>query len=356
MDVPAAMNVGSIEYWVGNGCDSATVRQTTTTTQCENVQRSYPNLTFPPYQCFTTLGSNCTSPYQNVPIPAGSLFKPTMPLQCGTISTATNDVFIVVTPQGTDPSMAGICKMNLNESVQGPSPVDSISAGSGDSAITLSWTPAVAGSAGNPVDSFQILCANADGSPVAGKMSSTLAYSICVGGAGGNIFRRNTILGGSVPGGTDDAGTGSTVDLLSEPLLGGPLIDNSWLSTQAVPADGGGDGGTIDTTAILTLNPMFTCSDQIKLGGTSYSTRITGLTNNSQYQFVVLSIDAYGNATPSPVLIATPIPTEDLWRRWYHDTGYSPGFCTVSNPLFIAGDALLVVLAIAWVASRRRRA
>jgi hypothetical protein len=360
--IPSSMQYGSVEYWVGSGCESYTTRTTANTTACENFGKTGVGLLLPQYQCYTSLSTGCeTGIYRTVSIPAQPLFAP-VTHQCGAVAAPTNDVYVVVYPQGQDVTMAAACKLNLTESMQTPPAPINISVGGGDSAVTLSWQQQI-GTSGNALWSFQVLCADADGNPIPGKKPDAQAYSVCLGQTdadagtvtGGVISRRNTIFQGSgITTGTDDGGT-TTQDLsvASEPLL----------DTQAVPADGGADAGAMINNNVFAdtsnnaIDPKYICTNEILASGqTSFSTRITGLNNNQFYQFLVLSIDQWGNTARSQVLVAEPTPTEDLWRRWYHDTGYSPGFCGVSDPLFIAGDALLVVLAIAFLASRRRRA
>src|SRR4029077_16463078 len=121
----------------------------------------------------------------------------------------TNDVYVIVYPQGQDVMSAPFCALNLTESTQGPpTPVD-ISAGAGDGAVTINWAQAQTGTAGNATVSFQVLCADKDGNPVPGKLSSQQAYSVCLHG---NISRRNNIFFGGTGTGTGDGGTSSSFD------------------------------------------------------------------------------------------------------------------------------------------------
>ncbi|HEY7955051.1 MAG TPA: hypothetical protein VII38_07140, partial [Polyangia bacterium] len=129
------------------------------------------------------------------------------------------------------------------------------------------------------------------------------------------------------------------------------------LHTDAL--DGGlatGDGGVMITNSdfVKTLDPRFICSASQQVSGTNYSQRISGLINKQPYQFVVLSIDLYGNATPSAIVVGTPQPTEDLWNRFY-DEGGRAGFCQIGGGIAIAGDALLVLAALGLLLAFRRR-
>lgn len=108
---------------------------------------------------------------------------------------------------------------------------------------------------------------------------------------------------------------------------------------------------------MTTLDPRFICSDKLQVSGTSYSQRVGGLVNKQPYQFAVLSIDLYGNATPSAIVVGTPQPTEDLWNRFYNEGGRA-GFCEMGGGLEVAGDALLVLAALGLLLALgfRRRA
>jgi hypothetical protein len=82
------------------------------------------------------------------------------------------------------------------------------------------------------------------------------------------------------------------------------------------------------------LDTALICTGPINVSGTSYASRITGLMNGNTYQFVVLSIDNYGNATPSGVLTAVPQPVEDLYRRYRDKGGTASGFCFIATAAF----------------------
>ncbi|HMY59044.1 MAG TPA: hypothetical protein PK472_12350, partial [Pseudomonadota bacterium] len=63
------------------------------------------------------------------------------------------------------------------------------------------------------------------------------------------------------------------------------------------------------------VDPHFICSDRITAATTSSSARIAGLQNNETYEVMVVSIDAYGNASPSAVVEGVPLPTQGVLDR-----------------------------------------
>jgi hypothetical protein len=94
--------------------------------------------------------------------------------------------------------------------------------------------------------------------------------------------------------------------------------------------DGGGLFG-MGSGPLTGLDPAYICSNQLNPSQTS--TRIGGLVNGQVYHFLVLSVDAYGNATPSDLITGSPQPTEDLWRR-YRDEGGGAGGCFIATAAF----------------------
>jgi hypothetical protein len=56
--------------------------------------------------------------------------------------------------------------------------------------------------------------------------------------------------------------------------------------------------------------------------------------NGKTYQIVVLSIDQFGNATPSPIVRGTPEPAEDLYHRYFNSGGRASGFCFIATAAF----------------------
>ena len=100
---------------------------------------------------------------------------------------------------------------------------------------------------------------------------------------------------------------------------------------MGTPDGGGLFGGTNGSGRLGGLNPDYICTDQI--GAERHRHAHRSLVNGQVYHFLVLSVDAYGNATASSLIDGSPQPTEDLWRR-YRDEGGGPGGCFIATAAF----------------------
>jgi hypothetical protein len=307
---------GTAEMWVGSGCDNYTTRTTASTTACEKLAAI--DITQ-----FTT-GSQ-TSGRIHLPVPGNALASPVAHM-C-TQATASNAVYLFFF---TDPmSPFASCTLQLTQQNQGPTAVVSPQAGSGDGAINLTWTNPPPGS--YTAKQFQVLCSDDSGQPITNSPPAPL-YSTCVNGV---LERRQEQTGGTLNGVVGDGGTLTTGDGGTASLI----APGGTLHTDATPLDGGapdmaenpiwlGDGGF---GPLSTLDKRFVCSSMI--GATSTSARITGLKNNQVYHFVILSIDNFGNATPSTPVTGVPEPVQDLYRR-YRDAGGASGSCFIATAAF----------------------
>lgn len=345
---------GSAEVWVGSGCDQYMNRQNGTLQVCERV--ASPNI-----QNFTTAGSANNA--IEIPIPGNAIVSP-IKHDCNPMTnpTGANGIYLLMFNDPTMPFAS--CKLQLNEQNQGPAAVTRPGASSGDGAVTVSWTDPTPGSY-NPTY-YQVLCADDCGNPINSSASSAQSYSTCVNGV---LSRRQINTGGNPPGTGGDGGTTSSPDLAPRLLPPAGETQPEWhAQPQASPftcaADMGsssmGDMGPFfggSSGPLATLDPKYICSGQ--LSATATSTRITGINNYQLYHFVVLSVDQFGNATPSPIVDGTPQPTEDLWRR-YRDSGGGPGGCVVgartidSYERWVWSLFALTLLA-AWLLRRSRR-
>jgi hypothetical protein len=312
-----AGTVGQSHFFIGANCQLDAQRSSTPKV-CQEF--------FPPGIDFFTFvtGSSPATGFINVPIPANPLFSSTASQNDCTANNASS-VWVLLVPSGTTNDDGALCSLQFAATNIGP-PGVSPSALPGDSAVTVNWTQPP--TSNGQTNSFQILCADNQGQPIPGLLSATQAYSICVDGT---IKRRNNFQSGSV-GTTDDGGVSSAVDLGTTSQ---PLDDN--LGTLATDDMGTDNPDLLNVTTITnqafatSLDPRFICSDEIKLSGANYSRRIGGLNNGSTFQFVVLAIDIYGNATPSGVATATPQAVEDLYNRYRHDGGGGSGFCFIAT-------------------------
>jgi hypothetical protein len=329
MALPSGMT-GTAEVWVGTGCDNYTARTQVGQTVCEKIGTLDINQ--------FTLGGTSDG---NIEIPLNGAAVNSPITHACTQAAASNSVYVFLY---TSPSMPfATCTLQLNQQNQGPGAPASASASSGDSAVTVSWLPP--NSTMTQPSFFQLLCADEHGNPLPGQPGSNAQqYSTCLPSG---LKRRPLPTSGSIGTGTgtDDGGT-TTADLgtASAPLTGTSLPSAPPSPSPAATDDGGVDlgaadmavGGQMPTTTSLpapftNLDPALICSAGLLVSGTSYSQRIAGLTNGQTYQFVVLSIDRYGNATPSELLTATPQPVEDLYRRYYDSGGRATGFCFIAT-------------------------
>jgi hypothetical protein len=340
MCLPAGTQ-GIPTVWVGSAaCTSFTTRTTTNQTQCQQYMPSNVTTT-----SFNAAGGNCsTTTFFDVEIPARALFSPNVG-NCD-IPMASNQVFIFIGDQ-TNP--VATCTLPLTEQGAGPDAAVNTSAASGDGAVTVNWSAPPLGAV-QPY-AYQVLCADSAGNPIKTNPDDA-AYSSC---QADGIHRNQTLFGASsVTTTTDDGGT-TTDGGLSSMSFG--LSGRAGPASPAVTDDMGTDDmgtddmgtdmapGTTLSSGIrptvtslpapfTNLDPRFACTGQILSNAQDYSPRITGLTNDSTYHFVVLAIDLFGNATPTAVFDGTPRPVDNLYARYREAGGTAQGFCFVATAAF----------------------
>jgi hypothetical protein len=320
---------GTVEVWVGTGCDNYTTRSTPNQTQCQKLTFGIPDVTV------FSRGSSVNGLIE-IPIPGDALSSPQPNGGMHSCSTATtsNNVYVFVY---TDASMPfAQCSLNLQQQNQGPAAATGVFAGSGDSAINLQWT--------NPPQNafspklYQILCSDDAGNPITSSPPAAL-YSTCNNGV---LERRTLPSGGSVGGTGADAGT-TTLDAGVRASRAPQMMQSHTVEPQA-PAmlDMATTDMTTTPSSDMATNPVtfaplagldrkYVCTDQI--AATNNSVRISNLQNNKHYHFVVVAVDLYGNPTPSSDAAGTPKPVEDLYRR-YRDKGGAPGGCFIATAAF----------------------
>jgi hypothetical protein len=180
--------------------------------------------------------------------------------------------------------------------------VSSIRATGGDETIHLTWTAP----SDRPTDiaHYQALCANLDGSPVGGGGAPqyVTTASVC-GAAGGADAALQTIPIAST---TDGMDAGDT--------------------TVSAP-----------TGAFGNLEKQFICGTADS--NTANSLDITGLSNGSHYQVILLSTDLHGNYAGGYLTsTVTPIASTDFWEDLHNNRGskVEGGLCLVAETY---GDA-----------------
>jgi len=322
-----ASTAATAQIWVGDSsCTNSQTRTSSSNTTCENIAS-------PPIQDFTVNSTANSGSGLHYVIKADALsqpFKhmcdPTQP--GGPPSTAANSIYVFIFQ---DPSMPlATCMLTLSEQLKGPDPVTNTSASGGDGAVTLNWTPPPLGTFAPSF--FQVLCTDDCGNPVKSS-PNTQIYSTCNNGV---LARRDLTTGGSGIGTGTDGGVASAGDMS---LAAATVDGRRWEPRDTTcPADMGvdttADGGVFGPGSMSNFNnldPSYVCTDQIN--PSQNSARISGLVNGQVYHFFVLSVDAFGNATASPRIDASPQPTEDLWRR-YRDAGGGGGGCFIATAAF----------------------
>jgi hypothetical protein len=332
-------DVTALEVWVGSACNLQANRNTTGQgAACVRVVRQ-DNLVV---DDFRAGGAGSGGPLFQ-PIPVRSLLAPSG-AECSALAGGlSNGVFFLFSTGTTSGDSTNYCSLVLPAQIQPPLPPelpDTNQASGGDGAVTVRWE-APTTTTRQPVR-YQVLCATADGQPVPGKgLSSGLRqyYTTCTrsnqlyrqyieappsypgpggGGTDGGTNDDGGIDGG-LDGGTDDAGDDGGMD-------GG--------------VNGGLDGGTggsctaLNTPqGLLDLDPAYLCSGLI--GGSASQSRIDGLRNGQSYQFLVVGIDAYGNAVPaSGVSCDRAQLVDDFYNRYRNAGGKPQGFCFIATAAY----------------------
>ncbi len=123
--------------------------------------------------------------------------------------------------------------------------------------------------------------------------------------------------------------------------------------------DSGTDSDGIDTSGIETLDWDYVCSDFIAANAST--ARIDGLTNDLDYQVLLVAFDYAGNpVAASEVFVATPRETTDLWEQCnaQGEICGTGGFCscTTGGPSPQDTGWLVFTGLLGLVARRRTRA
>ncbi len=320
----------AFSVWEGAGCNAVTARSTTGNV-CEQVRATVSPMSF-------WNGGSSARPQQGIdvraliaPLGASSPSNP-LPHSCpeGGVNIS-NAVWMLF----GDPNRPDYCSVVVPANTIPPSAPQDFTAGSGDSAVVLKWNAPPTGTA-RPPAAYQVLCADVDGNPLAGQGAydmtdfireehldlHLLQYSTCTADG---LQRRVLATGSPTLAPPVDAGV-APPQLLS--ANSDPPLDEEFsaLATDAQTVAG--------ASALNSLDKKFVCSDPIARIGTRYSKRIDGLTNGVAYQFMVVGIDDSGNTMPTPVLIATPRPTQDLYQRFLAEGGRPQGFCFIATAAF----------------------
>ncbi len=213
------------------------------------------------------------------------------------------------------------CKLPLSVNTQGPTAPSLNSVGSGSGALTARWSVQT-GTSG--IQYYQVLCRSVKtpSVPVMSEafLSSTpYFFSACIDG---KLYRR-------------------------------PLNASNTNTTEDRPGF-----GEKPTAGTFLVDPRFICSERITATTTDLSARITGLNNGEDYEVMVVSIDNYGNASPSAVMVGTPQPTKGVLDDICQQEADCPaGFGCSASGRMPAPSLLLALSAVGllWGLLRRGR-
>jgi hypothetical protein len=274
------------------------------------------------------------------------------------------NLWFFLTQAGGD--LAGTAaQYQLSVDVRGPSPPGSVSAGIGDGALIINWTPS-----GDPdTQGYIVYCdpppngnvptTDSAASPTQTDAGTTL---VCVDGGfddggfddSGDALPGTYIDGGCslVPNGSSSSSSGSSGTVGSSNCPSTVLVSGGGTTST----DEAGNSTTVGGTQKF-IDPAYICAN---LGSPSSSNATaTGLTNGTFYTIAVAGIDNYGNTGPlgNPAC-ETPQVVLDFWDQYKADGGGAGGgFCSVDGAS-ISATATPILVFGAWAvagAVRRRR-
>ena len=298
---------GTVEVWVGAGCDDYTTRTTPGQTACEKLTTGVPFFTE-----FTTASPDGL--FIHVPIPAQSLFAPVTHV-CSPL-TVSNGIYVLIYNDPTQPT-ASCTLTDLTENAHPPTAVTDVKASpdttSPTGGVNVSWTLPPQTSF-NP-SNFEILCADEAGNPE-GIFTTPASYSVC---EPTGIERRQIPTGGVTTG---------------PPLKVRP---------DKTPAMG----------TFASFDQRFVCGSVSAVGNDMKLL----LDPTKAHQIEVLAVDLFGNVTPSPVVSVGASTTGNDMGSGSEPTkshGCSMGGAAASSPWAVA-FVLLALTALVVRSQRRRR-
>ncbi|HEX2569456.1 MAG TPA: CFI-box-CTERM domain-containing protein [Polyangia bacterium] len=328
--------IQSLAVWVGRECN-VTANRTSTSTLCREVsQRDISHTDF------QTGGRGSSAPlFQR--IPAQALLLPggeACPTGDTDGASATNSIWFIFTTSGS--SSDNYCMLQLPSRTQlpdVPAYATTDPALGGDGAVTIRWQNPTATS--TQPQRYQVLCATADGQPVPGKSSSRQYYSVCTSEGLRRQYIDNATTTYPAPtGSVVDGGTGSDAGAADGGTDGG-TDGATGGGTDASGGGGGSDAGTgggscsgvVTPSGLMQLDPRYLCTNSID--ATARQARVTGLTNNETYQFVLVGIDNNGNArAASGVVCARAQQVEDFYTHFRNEGGKAQGFCFIATAAY----------------------
>jgi hypothetical protein len=272
------------------------------------------------------------------------------------------NVWFFLTQAGADLSGTA-AQYQVSVDVRGPSPPSSVSAGIGDTALIVDWTPS-----GDPDTQGYIVYV--DPPPNGNKPTADSAPPPSTTDAGTTLVCHD---GGFTDGGFDDSGDA----LPGAPIDGGCTLEPN---SSSGGSSGTVGGGTNCPSSVLVSGGGTTTTDEAgnstTVGGTqryvdpayiganqgspsSTHATVANLTNKQLYTVAVAGIDNYGNTGPlGDPRCNTPEEILDFWDQYKKDSGGAGGgFCSVDGASLSATATPVVIFGVWTVLGivRRRR-
>jgi hypothetical protein len=281
-----------VDFWVGTTCDMATSRTGTSPTCTPLTSESvndldadlFPGGVFKNFDLFQVATAN--SPAQP-------------PTACPQLDSVSNSIFalVAVSPNsGTNYNVSfpqpagGLTGDTTSGGIDTRPPplpaAGTIKAVGGDSAIHITWSAPTSNN--TDIAYYQALCSNVDGTPALSKASDGAQYVT----------------------------TRSLCNAAGDPEL---------MATSLPAAPGEMPVSLGDLNAdFANLDPRYICGPTAT--GTATALDLGGLTNETPYQVILLSIDRHGNYTGTYFTSTiSPIPSTDFWEDLHDRGGHAEG-------------------------------
>jgi MYXO-CTERM domain-containing protein len=215
-----AGTAGTVEVWVGAGCDNYTTRALANAMTCEKVATL-------DVSEFSTAASN--QGLIEIPVPAKALYSPVRHM-CGEEDLATNSVYVLLF---TNPLMPyASCALNLTEENAQPAPgMDLTATVDLQGMVTVKWVEPPAGA--NSPSGYQVLCTPP------GKLAQPSQFSAC---DNGQLHRRALPIGdpGTTTAGGDLIACSGKLDATASSTTFGPITQPTRIRLAALTFRGNG--------------------------------------------------------------------------------------------------------------------
>lgn len=201
---------------------------------------------------------------------------------------------------------------------------ENVEASPGEGAINIRWDALDLQK--NEVDSFQVLCAKADGSKVFDSPKDEALFDtpsqLCGGTNPADLFREpgTTPVMDAGPGDDGDAGTSADA---------GPGVDAGFAAAADLPA------------WMANMDPGYVCGTR---SADALSIRIDGLENGQAYRVALVSVDDARNVVGVDLGEVTPESVTDFWEDYHEQGGGADGGICLVNSTFGGGSGMTQAL------------